>query len=54
MKITNAEKCKKYADVACKYELQEDEVFETYKDKILTFNGSTLITTYGKTFSVAS
>lgn len=54
MKITNAEKCKKYADVACKYELQEEEVFETYKDKILTFNGSTLITTYGKTFSVAS
>ena len=36
------------------YEMKEDPIYETYKDKIIVFNGSTLITTYGKMFSVAS
>jgi hypothetical protein len=34
--------------------MQEDPVYETYKDKIIVYNGATLITTYGKMFSVAS
>ncbi len=54
MRIKNNEDCSKYADVACQYEMQEDPVYETYKDKIIVYNGATLITTYGKMFSVAS
>jgi len=53
MKGTNMEECQKYADVKCKYELKEDPVFETYKDKILVYNGNTIIATYGKMFSVS-
>ena len=44
MKITNQKECSKYADVDCQYELQEDPIFETYRDRILVYNGSLLIT----------
>ena len=54
MRGTNSEECEKYADVKCKYDLKEDPIFETYKDKILVYNGHTIITTYGKMFSVNS
>ena len=54
MRITNSEKCNKYADVACKYSIQEDEMFKEYGDRIIFFNGSFLITDYGKKFSVSS
>jgi hypothetical protein len=54
MRITNSDTCSKYADVACEYSLQEDELFEEYKDSIISYNGSMLITTYGQEFNVAS
>ncbi len=54
MKISNYEECNKYADVSCTYEMMEDQIFVDYRDKILAFNGSTLITTYGRIFSVTS
>ena len=53
-RVTNLEKCSKFADVGCKYKVKEDETYAKYKDKIITFNGSTLITDYKKMFSVAS
>ena len=52
MRKTNAEECEKYADVECKYSLKEDDVLAKYQDKILGYNGSFLITTYGKQFNV--
>ncbi len=49
---TNAKECNKYADVTCKYKLQKDETLtKYYKDKILYYGPTTLITTYGKMFS---
>ena len=53
MRVSNAEKCNKYADVVCKYKLQEDEIFQEYGDRVIFFNGSMLITNYGKKFGVA-
>ena len=54
MRVKNIDECGKYADIPCQYEMKEDTTYETYKDKIIVFNGSTLITTYGKMFSVES
>ena len=54
MKISNADECNKYADIACKYKIMEDEMFQEYGDRIIFFNGSYLITDYGKKFSVNS
>jgi hypothetical protein len=54
MRITNSDNCSKYADITCEYALQEDSIFETYKDTIIAYNGSTLITSYGQEFSVNS
>ena len=54
MRITNSKKCNKYADIKCEYKLKEDEMFLEYGDRVIFFNGSTLITDYGKTFKVAS
>ncbi|MBQ6323878.1 MAG: hypothetical protein IJI22_03495 [Bacilli bacterium] len=54
MQITNLEECNKYADVDCKYELKEEPIYEKYKDIIISYNGSMLITDYGQIFSVAS
>ncbi len=53
MKITNATECNKYADIECKYEMQEDPIFVKYKDRIISYNGSTLITDYKIVFSVS-
>ena len=52
MMVTNQEKCSKYADVACEYKLKLDEGLKNTYDKILAYNGSTLITNYGKIFNV--
>ncbi len=52
MRIKNFDECNKYADIPCQFEMQKDETYTTYKDKIITYNGTTLITTYGKMFSV--
>ncbi len=54
MRATNFEDCSKYADVKCTYELQEDPIFETYRDVIISYNGNMLITNYGQEFTVAS
>lgn len=54
MRITNFEKCDKYADVACEFQMSEDPIFNTYKDVIISFNGNILITNYMQTFTVTS
>ena len=53
-KIKNYEQCSKYADIECEFELMEDPIFEQYKDRIISFNGSLLITDYKMTFTVVS
>ena len=53
MRITNREECSKYADIECQYSMKEDPIFEQYKDKIISYNGSLLITNYKRTFQVA-
>lgn len=54
MKITNSEECNKYADIKCDFQMLEDEIFNTYKDVIISYNGNTLITNYKQMFTVAS
>lgn len=54
MRVTNSKECSKYADVACKYEMTEDADLTKVMDKVLAFNGSTLITTYGKIFNATN
>ncbi len=54
LRMTNADQCTKYADIRCEFQMQEDPIFEQYKDRIIVYNGSTLITDYGKMFGVAS
>ncbi len=54
MKITNSEKCNKYADVKCEFKMLEDEIFNKYKDVIISYNGNTLITNYEQMFNVAN
>ncbi|MBQ3297503.1 MAG: hypothetical protein IJG97_01720 [Bacilli bacterium] len=54
MRITNSSECKKYADIECKYKMEEDSLFEEYKDRIIVYNGSSLITDYKQVFNVAS
>lgn len=54
MQVTNSEECNKYADVACKYEMMEDEKLTLAKDSILAYSGTSLITTYGKIFNVTN
>ncbi len=51
MKITNYENCSQYANVECTYEMYEDTPLMEYKDYILAFNGSMLVTNYGKEFT---
>ena len=53
MKITNADQCNKYADVVCKYAMEEDTVFQEYGDRVIFYNGNLLIVDYGRTFTVA-
>lgn len=53
MKIVNSKKCLKYADVACKYTMKKDDIFNEYKDTIIMYNGSMLITNYKQVFSVS-
>lgn len=54
MKITNREECSTYADVKCEYKMSLDEGLTEYRDQILAFSGSFLITTYGKEFSAVN
>lgn len=52
MHVTNGDECYKYADIACKYEMDQDEKLTKEMDRVLAYNGSSLISTYGKVFSV--
>lgn len=54
MRITNSKECNKYADVSCTFEMQEDLMYEKYKNRIIAYNGSNLITDYKQIFNVAS
>lgn len=54
MTATNESECSKFADVQCNYVMQELPNYATYKDKIIAFNGSTLITDYKMVFSGGS
>ena len=54
MTVQNKEECTTYADVRCEYKMTMDEGLTKYKDQILAFSGSFLITTYGKEFTVSN
>lgn len=54
MLITNKDKCSKYADVNCNYQMQEDTQLGEYLDKIIAFNGSTIITDYNQIFNLSN
>lgn len=47
----NASECSKYADVNCNYKMQEDPELFAFWDYVFAYNGSTIITTYGKVFT---
>lgn len=53
MRIINYDKCSKYADVSCIQQMEKDEVFEKYIDRIIAYNGNTLITDYKQVFTNA-
>ena len=54
MKAINYDSCSKYADVNCIYNLEEDEILNKYKDRIIAFNGKTLITDYKQVFTISN
>ncbi len=54
MKASNVDECSKFADIQCSYQMVESPVFEEYSDSILAYNGSTVITSYKKVFSIGS
>lgn len=54
MKATNYDRCSKYADVECIYEIERDEVFDKYGDRIIAFNGNILITDYKQVFKLSN
>lgn len=51
MKASNEKQCSKYADIPCQYTMLESEEYINYKDKVVAYNGSTLITDYGQVFT---
>lgn len=53
MYVTNSENCTKYADVSCIYKIKEDETLNEYKDRIIAYDGSTLITDYHRLFTIS-
>ena len=54
MQITNIDKCKKYADISCEFNMKEDMMFEENKDYIIAYNGDLLITNYGQVFTMSN
>lgn len=52
MQKTNAKECLKYADVKCIYEMSEDTKLGEYFDRIIAYNGSTIITDYKQVFNL--
>ena len=53
MVMTNKDECSKYADVECRFELKNDLDLLEQRKYIVGYNGSLLITNYGKIFTVA-
>ena len=53
MKAVNVDECSKYADITCNYEMMESTVFEEYADSIAAYNGSMVLTSYRKVFTVS-
>lgn len=53
MVATNLKECSKYIDIPCQYELVEDEALFKNKDRIIAYNGNSLITDYHKYFSMS-
>jgi len=53
VKVLNGEDCSKYVDVKCKFKMEEDPIFNTYKDNIIAFNGNFLLTNYKQSFTIA-
>lgn len=54
MKATNHDECSKFADVQCTYQMMESPVFEEYRDYIIAYNGSVVLTNYKKVFTLGS
>ena len=54
MFMTNASECTKYADIECKYQMNEDPLFEEYGERILMYNGSSLLTDFKQLFTVSN
>lgn len=52
MLIENSEECYKYADVSCKYKMDIDRGLTDNYKRVLAYNGSSLLSTYGKVFTV--
>lgn len=53
-KIKNEKECNKYVDIPCEFEEAEDETLIKYQDRIIAFNGKTIITDYGRIFTAGS
>ena len=51
MRATNEKDCSKYADVPCQYTMTESEEYLNYRDRVVAYNGSTLITDYRMIFT---
>ena len=54
MVATNKDECSKYVDVECQFDLKNDLDLLEQRKYIIGYNGSLLITNYGKVFNVAS
>ena len=51
MKASNEKECSKYADIKCNYTMSESEEYVNYRDRVVAYNGSTLITDYRMVFT---
>lgn len=54
MKAQNAEECSKYADVACKYDMELDNNLTAHMNRMLGFGGNYILTDYGKQFNATN
>ena len=54
MQITNKKDCTKYADIKCIYSMEEDTKLEKYSNRIIAFNGNTIITDYKQVFNLSN
>ena len=48
----NRKECREYIDIDCQFAFAEDATLTKHYDRILAYNGSTLITDYLKVFRV--